>query len=169
MSKRMFALGLLFTFLIVSCGKKQETLKKSVYPIMMNHIAVEEMLSKIPEMKTAMENYQPDSAAVTFLSNFDKNVKISVVLGTWCPDSRREVPRFLKVMEAADNPHFQFELFGLDRAKKDSLGMAEKFQIEYVPTFIILMNDEEIGRIIETPTETIEQDLAEILMNAPVN
>jgi thiol-disulfide isomerase/thioredoxin len=169
MSKRIFAFGLIFIFLIVSCGKKQETSKKSAYPILTNHINAEEMFSKVPEMKTEMENYQPDSEAVAFLWNFDKDVKISVMLGSWCSDSRREVPRFLKVMEAADNPHFQFELFGLDRAKKDSLGMGEKFQIEYVPTFIVLMNDEEIGRIIETPTETIEQDLVEILMNAPEN
>ncbi len=169
MSKNIFAFGLILIFLIVSCGKKQEATKKSAYPIMTNHIAVEEMLSKIPEMKTEMENYQPDSAAIAFLQNFDKDVKVAVVLGTWCPDSRREVPRFLKIMETANNPHFQYELFGLDRAKKDTLGMGEKFQIEYVPTFIVLMNEEEIGRIIETPTETIEQDLVEILMNAPEN
>jgi len=167
MPKRILALGLILLLLVVSCGKKQEITKKFAYPIMTNRLTVEEMFSKIPVMKTEMENYQPNSAAVAFLQNFDQDIKISVVLGTWCPDSRREVPRFLKVMEAANNPHFQYELFGLDRAKKDSLGMGEKFQIEYVPTFVVLKNDEEIGRIIETPIETIEQDLVEILMNAP--
>ncbi|NOZ60513.1 MAG: thioredoxin family protein [Calditrichaeota bacterium] len=169
MPKKILALGLLLLLFVVSCEKKQEAVKKATYPIMTNRINVEEMFSKIPAMKTELENYQPDSAAIGFLKNFSQDITVTILLGTWCPDSRREVPRFLKVMSSAHNPHFQYELFGLDRAKKDSLGMGEKFAVEYVPTFVVLKNGKEIGRIIETPTETIEQDLVEILLNAAGN
>ena len=168
MLKKILSFAFILLVFSFSCSKKQEPVKKT-YPILMNLLNVEDMLSEIPVMKTELESYQPDSAAVAFLQNFDKDIQISVLLGTWCSDSRREVPRFLKIMDAVHNPHFQYELIGLDRAKKDSLGLGEKFQIEYVPTFIVLKNSEEIGRIIETPTETIEQDLVEILINAAGN
>jgi len=69
-------------------------------------------------------------------------------------------------MELVQNSHLTFKLFGLDRSKRDADGLAEKYQIEFVPTFVVLQDDEEIGRIVETPIVSIEQDLVEIL--APV-
>ena len=35
--------------------------------------------------------------------------------------------------------------------------------IELVPTFIFYRNGEELGRIVETPEDTLEKDLAEIV------
>ena len=156
---------MIFSF---ACQKKQQSqmAKKAEIPILTNQLDENELLAKVPAMKDEMENYQPDSAAIAYLKNFDKDLTITVLLGTWCPDSRREVPRFMKVIKEANNPHFKCEFFGLDRSKSDSLGMGKKYQVEYVPTFVVQMNGAEIGRIIETPTETIEQDLVQILENA---
>ena len=84
-------------------------------------------------------------------------------LGTWCPDCKREVPRFLKTMELTNNEFIKFQLMGLDRTKRDSLGLAEKSEIEFVPTFVVFHQDQEIGRIVEIPSMSIEQDLVEIL------
>ncbi len=91
-------------------------------------------------------------------------MNVLVFLGTWCSDSRREVPRFLKILELAHNDHIKFQLMGLDRSKRDSLGLAEKSQIEFVPTFVVFKNDQEIDRIVETPSLSIEQDLVKIFM-----
>jgi len=108
--------------------------------------------------------YQPDSASISFLKKFNEELNILIFLGTWCPDCRREVPRFLKVMEKADNNFIKFQLMGLDRTKRDSLGLAEKYQVEFVPTFVVLENNQEIGRIVEMPMLSIEQDLVEIFL-----
>jgi uncharacterized protein (DUF1015 family) len=40
-----------------------------------------------------------------------------------------------------------------------------ELEIEKVPTFIVYRNGEEIGRIIETPIKSMEEDLYEILKN----
>ena len=46
------------------------------------------------------DEYMPGSESINNLMDIKKdNLKIKVVMGTWCPDSRREVPRFMKVME----------------------------------------------------------------------
>lgn len=41
----------------------------------------------------------------------------------------------------------------------------DQFIIERVPTFIFYKNESEIGRIIETPVETLEKDILNILKN----
>jgi len=43
--------------------------------------------------------------------------------------------------------------------KKHALGREDKkFKIERIPTFIFLRNGKEIGRIIETPVKSLEED-----------
>ncbi|MDZ7635237.1 MAG: hypothetical protein U5L72_12745 [Bacteroidales bacterium] len=45
-------------------------------------------------------DYQPDEAFMDELKQTDiSDLTITIVLGTWCPDSRREVPRFMKIID----------------------------------------------------------------------
>ena len=47
---------------------------------------------------TGFSQYQPDQAFMEELQKADiSDLTITIVLGTWCPDSRREVPRFMKM------------------------------------------------------------------------
>ncbi len=108
-------------------------------------------------------NYKPDSSTVEFLKNNLKGKKILIVMGTWCSDSRREVPRFIKSLDAAGFPESEYKIITVDR-KKEAPGFdPDTLNIEYVPTFIVYENGKEIGRIIETPIETLEIDLKNIL------
>ena len=152
--------------LIFACGKNDsssEKAEKVSYPILTGWLTEADIYEQIPEMKNEKRNYLPDSAAVSQLKNINEDVNVLVMLGTWCSDSRREVPRFLKIMAEIQNDHIHYEMYGLDRSKRDSLGFGEKNQIEFVPTFLIFNEDGEVDRITETPIVTIEQDLVEIL------
>ena len=95
------------------------------------------------------------------------NKKMVIYLGTWCGDSKREVPRMLKMLDAADVTKSQVKLVMLDNKDstyKQSPGHEEKgLNIHRVPTFILYENDTEIGRIVESPVVTLEKDLASIL------
>ena len=51
----------------------------------------------------------------------------------------------------------------VDRDKKAEGTEVGDLNIEFVPTFIIYKNDEEVGRIIEEPKVTLEEDLKQIL------
>jgi len=95
-----------------------------------------------------------------------EGIDVIVFLGTWCPDSRREVPRFLKIADLTGMDAERIRLYGLDRTKRSSDGLTDRFGIERVPTFIFLRGEEEVGRIVEVPQTTLEGDLLSILARA---
>ena len=108
--------------------------------------------------------YQPDEDVIARLSALNTDdITITVVLGTWCPDSRREVPRFMKVLSLWKFPVSKMTFIGVDNEKKAPLGDYDKLDIVRVPTFIFYKNKVEAGRIVENPTASLEQDILNIL------
>lgn len=107
--------------------------------------------------------YHPDTTALNQLKKVDKNYTITIVMGTWCSDSRREVPRFYKLLDELEYQEKKIELINVDRSKSGIDNNVESLGIKLVPTFIIYSEGEEIGRIIETPKESLEKDLLKIL------
>lgn len=132
---------------------------------MIGHVKIEDF-NKDPYKKWYLEeynNYQINSNILKNLSEDQKEFKVKIYFGSWCSDSRREVPRFIKIMEAANVYENQLQFHGLDRTKKSPDYQDNKYNIQYVPTFIFYRNGKEIGRIIETPTLTLEKDILHIL------
>ncbi len=112
-------------------------------------------------------SYMPEDSLVQLLrhQSFD-DVTVTVVLGTWCPDSRREVPRFFRVADAVGIPDDQIRVIYVDR-KKEAPGMdLASLGIERVPTFIFTRQGREIGRIVEVPRGSFEEELMEIFRAA---
>ncbi len=93
-------------------------------------------------------------------------VHVLVFMGTWCSDSKRDVPRFLRIADGSGMTAADFELYGLDTKKKSPEGLEQKYAIERVPTFIFLRGGKEIGRIVEIPRTTLEGDILAILAKA---
>jgi thiol-disulfide isomerase/thioredoxin len=110
------------------------------------------------------EDYQINTDAVNNLLDVNKdNVKMKIVMGTWCPDSRREVPRMVRILDIWKFPMDRVTFIGVDKSKHSNVDEYESLKIERVPTFIILKNNIEAGRIIETPVTSLEQDMLNIL------
>lgn len=110
------------------------------------------------------DEYMPKSEAMNNLMDISKeNLKIKVVMGTWCPDSRREVPRFMKVLNTWQFPLSDVTFIGVDDEKTSPVGEYTSLGIVRVPTFIIYKNNIETGRIIENPVTSLEQDMVNIL------
>ena len=108
--------------------------------------------------------YQPDNGFINQLMNVSRdNLTIKVVLGTWCPDSRREVPRFLRIIDLWGFPVGNITFIGVDNEKIAPVGEYDKLDIQRVPTFIFYINNIEAGRIIEVPLTSLEQDMVNIL------
>ena len=42
--------------------------------------------------------YHPDAEVVAKIREVNVNYSITIVMGTWCSDSRREVPRFINYL-----------------------------------------------------------------------
>jgi len=63
-------------------------------------------------------------------------------------------------------PSNEMDLITLDRDKKSGLGLEDGKNIHHVPTIIIYKRGKELGRIIESPIETLEEDIFNILIGA---
>ena len=110
-------------------------------------------------------SYTPDPAIIDELKQTDvSDFSITIVLGTWCPDSRREVPRFMKIVNLWGFPEEKIRFIGVDINKVAPLADYPVLEIVRVPTFIFFKNNSEVGRIIEVPVTSLEQDTRDILI-----
>lgn len=107
------------------------------------------------------ENYEPEDTLIKKLNL--KDVQITVVMGTWCSDTRKQLPRFMKILEHVSFDMENLTMFAVDRKKKAEEIDIDYYVIELVPTFIFYKNDSELGRIIELPKASLEADMIEIL------
>jgi thiol-disulfide isomerase/thioredoxin len=110
--------------------------------------------------------YNIDSAAAIALKPLLANKKITVFLGSWCGDSKREVPHFNKLMAFLQVPESQIDYVfvnnSIDQFKKSPQHEERGRQIFRVPTFIVEENGQERGRIVEYPVVSLEKDLTNI-------
>ncbi len=110
------------------------------------------------------DSYHIDEQALIELINMDlEDIEVLVVMGIWCPDSRREVPRFLKLSQVCGLRQDKISFLGTDSNKEAPVDDYEALDIERVPTFIFYYNKNEIGRIIEYPEASLEKDMVNIL------
>jgi len=116
--------------------------------------------------KKGYRRYHPKSKVIKQLqeSNIYK-VDIVIVMATWCGDSRREVPHFYKILDKINFDESKMVVMCVDRQKQAPKARISKLNIEKVPTFIFYLNGKEIGRIIETPENKLEEDLLNIIIN----
>lgn len=114
---------------------------------------------------TEYTSYKPETATLdnVKIAQAGKSITVTVVMGSWCGDSQEQVPRFLKILDILSFPEANVTIICVDRNKKSSNGEVDDLGITLVPTFIIYNNGKEIGRIIETPKETLEKDLLTII------
>jgi thiol-disulfide isomerase/thioredoxin len=110
-------------------------------------------------------SYAPDPAEVARIKAAFRDVTVLAIVATWCPDTKRELPRFFAIMDAAGLPESAIEMVGVDRTKKDAGGLTEKWGITRVPTFVFLRGGVEIGRFVERvpPESTLEREVARVL------
>ncbi len=108
--------------------------------------------------------YVFDSSSVNYLrTKIDSTVYIDVVFGTWCSDSKREIPRLMRILDEINFDKSRLKLISLDRNKGAGLIDISNYNIKLIPTIIIKRGNTEIGRIIEAAVDTIEEDLLKVL------
>ena len=109
-------------------------------------------------------NYEPDLEFLETLTLTLSKVNIVVILGSWCSDSQREVPRLMRVLDELNFSLDSLQIIAVDRMKTVPDVDISRYMIEFVPTIIFYVDDFEIGRIVEAPVETIEDDMASFFM-----
>lgn len=115
------------------------------------------------------QNYNPDSTTINEISDLLSEYNIILFMGTWCGDSKREVPKIYKILEAANFPMEQLTTVAVGRTKplykKSPQHEEEGLNIHRVPTLILSKKGKEHNRIVEHPVESFEKDIQTIITN----
>jgi thiol-disulfide isomerase/thioredoxin len=117
------------------------------------------------------ESYVVDSATASQVKPHLRNKRFVLFMGTWCGDSRREVPRMYKILDYCRVKPTQIQLINLnnsDTAYKQSPQHEEQgLNIRRVPTLLIFEDQREVGRVVESPVASLEKDLLAIVTGQP--
>ena len=109
--------------------------------------------------------YKPDTMSINSLVPLLKNgVSIKIIGGNWCSDTRREVPRLCKVLDACDANPEMFQYFRVNKQKKAiSSDFAAEQPVVSVPTVFVYRQGVLKGSIVETPRISWEKHLLQLL------
>lgn len=114
----------------------------------------------IPEYKS----YVPNNDIITELKDLlSEELHMVVVFGSWCSDSKEHLPHFFSIIDKLHLYDDMIDIIAVDRKKQAAEIDLTIYNVEKVPTFIFYKNGIEIGRIIETPQTTLENEMKLIL------
>lgn len=116
--------------------------------------------------KWFMQSYKDhalDKESVPKLRKGLEDVRITAFMGTWCEDSQREVPAFFKILDEVDYESNTVKIITVSEDKTEPAELVKNKNITNVPTFIFMKDGRELGRIVEYPLESLENDMVKIL------
>jgi len=173
------SLYILILAFIASCGNINNTVKspdKDLTPVTVQNSGdqqgmligkfTKEDLQKPPYeswFKSEYDNFKPSAEAMETIKNNISGYEIMVFMGTWCPDSRREVPKLLKILDEAGYDLSNLTMVGVSRSKTTPENLEEGWDLNRVPSIIFIKDGKEINRFVEYPRESIEADIAKIV------
>ena len=160
------------TLIVIAMNVSAQEVNKKIHDQTRNkdvliNVCTREGITTFPEFKEMYdplyEAYIPDAATMIELKKLVKKEKIKIVFGSWCGDSKVNVPNFFKILDALKFKEKDVEIIAVDGNKKAENGIIDGLNIQRVPTFIVFdKSGKELGRIIEGPKSTLEGDLLEI-------
>lgn len=165
---RNFTLTIFIISILFSCSINKtitdERTKKEVLTGKCNRKAFDNELFK-NWFSDEYNSYTPKEETIQKLKNNlnIKKVNIIIIFGTWCGDSRRELPRFYKIVDKINYPESKIKLIAIDTKRKSHKNLLSKIEFTKIPTFIFYKNGIEIGRIIESTKISLEEDILEII------
>lgn len=172
MNRRILMLFLLTFSLTISAQEINQEIKiENNQPYLVGKIDLNGLTSNSYQgwYNSNHKSYEVDTKTTSSVKNELGTHKILVFMGTWCGDSKREVPRFIKTLEAADFPMENLKIVAVDRRKehykKSPTGEEWGLSIKRVPTFIFYKDGKETNRIIESPITSLEEDIKSIVTN----
>ena len=152
--------GLVLAVFVV-CSSSFPSLASEHIKYLMGDMTVESLLNQYPSFQSEYDRYQVnDQLDLSGLLDME----VVILFGTWCHDSKREVPRILRILETVGVSSDQISLIGVDVKKREPNGREETFNLKNTPTFIFFYKGEEAGRIIESPLTSLEVDLRNIVV-----
>ncbi|MFM6924731.1 MAG: TlpA family protein disulfide reductase [Ferruginibacter sp.] len=93
--------------------------------------------------------YKADTATLNAFERAKGKYQFVIFGGTWCEDTQFILPKFFKLQEQTGFPDEGVTLFGVNREKSSLGNIAKAFNVINVPTFIVMKDGKEVGRVVE--------------------
>lgn len=148
-------------FAVIVFSACTSTIKAETPRYALGTVEGKQILEQFPKFAKAFDNFVISKEQQEQVKKWPNKLHIDVYFGTWCHDSQREIPRFLKVMQL--NTDINVNLVALDYDKSDPKGLAEQQGVKYTPTMIIYYDNKELGRVIERPKVSLIDDISALL------
>ena len=83
------------------CLKKTKSQKVVIggSELLYGEISRAQLFYDYPEWLDIYENFKPNLLQCDTLARIKRDIHIEIFLGTWCFDSKREVPRFFRILD----------------------------------------------------------------------
>ena len=121
-------------------------------------ITAKRLLSEHDKFAKQYQTFSPTPQDVALMQKL-AGKEVLVLLGTWCHDSAREVPRLIKLLDESKVKLSKITFVTVGYDKRDEAGIALAHDLQYTPTFIVKHNGVEVNRVVEKPSDTLAQDL----------
>ncbi|MFL6247809.1 MAG: HEAT repeat domain-containing protein [Thermoanaerobaculia bacterium] len=136
-------------------------------PLIIGELTTDRLMATLPAYVQRKNEYKPDVTVLEMIKPLVREGdRVEVFMGTWCDDSQREVPKFLRI---TDDLKSQFgvdlpvRFVAVDKSKQQPAKLLEGKSLQKVATFIYYRDGQELGRIEERPQGVFEDDLLALM------
>ena len=170
--KTIILITLAFTLSILQSFAQpfnQEIISENDSPMLIGKINSEALSEKTYKewYLSNFADYKPKKEIIQTIKSNLNDYTITAFFGTWCGDSKMELPRFYKILSDAEYPLDRLTVVAVSNKreayKRSPGGEEEGLNIHRVPTFIFYKNGKEVNRIVEHPVQTLELDISKFI------
>ncbi len=111
------------------------------------------------------ESYTPSGPIVSRLRAQTEDVQVKVFFGSWCSACKQLVPRIMKVHEQLEGSKIKLDYYGLPKGFGGE-PEASRMDIHSVPTGVVFVDGQEVGRISGNGWKIPELALNNLLLGA---
>jgi thiol-disulfide isomerase/thioredoxin len=108
-----------------------------------------------------VNEYTPNDKMVDYIKSNRGKYNLVAVIGTWDATSQQLFPKLYKTMILASSED-QMMIFGADQ--KMQTDAPTDYKLKKVPTFIVMKDGKEEGRIVGETADGVESELAKVLL-----
>ena len=130
---RLVQISLLFLMIVLGCTMQITSKKviKNDIEMLYGPVSISQLYFDYPEWQKIEQDYKPNAEIIDKLSRHETSYDVKIFLATWCSDSQREVPHFMKIIDEANLKNkLNVQMWAVDHKLKLDSNLAEKHQID---------------------------------------
>jgi dipeptidyl aminopeptidase/acylaminoacyl peptidase/thiol-disulfide isomerase/thioredoxin len=143
--------------------------------VLLGEITMRDVVMHLDGWHEGYFNYSPDREVLSILKDRMDGVEMVWVIGTWCSDCKREIPRLWKILDEIGYPLANVKVYAVASSRfTEDMGIPptvlrwsdevkDWYDVEAVETIIVMRDGEELGRIVEAPDGSMEVNLLDIV------